>query len=160
MRPQRRDGAKKNAKEYMVDFFEYREKRETSGDPQIEELAFKVIGAAIEVHRIIGPGLNESVYRRALSHELDLLHVPHACEFPVPVYYKGLLVGEGRMDLLVDQKLIVELKCVDRLNDVHRAQTISYLRATGFSLALLINFNVAVLKDGIKRIINANRKPI
>lgn len=143
-----------------MDFFEFREKKETCGDPRIEELAFKVIGAAIEVHRIIGPGLNESVYRRALSHELDLLQVPHACEYPVAVYYKGLLVGEGRMDLLVDQRLIVELKCADRLNDVHRAQAISYLQATGFPLALLINFNVAVLKDGIKRIINANRKPI
>jgi GxxExxY protein len=98
------------------------------------------------VHRIIGPGLPESIYQRALSHELGLRGIAHVCESPVPVHYKGRLVGEGRLDLLVAGKLIVELKSVTILNDVHRAQAIAYLQAIGYPLALIINFNVAILK--------------
>ena len=137
-----------------MDVFQIRERPEKRADDETEELSHRVIGAAIEVHRCLGPGLPESVYRNALSHELTLLGIGHACEVPVPIIYKGKAVGEGRMDLLVGGKLIVELKAIDSLTEVHRAQCIAYLQATHRQLALLINFNVAVLRDGIKRVIN------
>ena len=139
-----------------MDVFDFREHMEPGADPETEALARAVIGAAIEVHRILGPGLPESVYRRAVSHELDLRRIPHECEAPVPVVYKGKHVGKGSMDILVGKRLVVELKTVILLNDVHRAQVIAYLQATGHRLGLLINFNVAILKDGIKRVVNAD----
>jgi len=120
---------------------------------ELEELAHQVIGAAIEVHSTLGPGLPEIVYRRALSHELSLRQIPHRVEEPVPVYYKGIEVGKGRIDLLIADNIIVELKVVETLLEVHRAQCLAYLAATNLKLAILINFNVAVLKDQIKRII-------
>jgi GxxExxY protein len=137
-----------------MDVFRHRERPEDCADPETEDLARKVIGAAIEVHRIIGPGLPESVYRRALSHELDLRGILHQCEAPVPVVYKGKRVGKGSMDILVGGRLVIELKTVEALNDVHRAQAVAYLNATNHRLALLINFNVAMLKDGIRRVIH------
>ncbi|MDB5174935.1 MAG: hypothetical protein JWN51_3708 [Phycisphaerales bacterium] len=137
-----------------MDVFRHRERSEDCADPETEDLAREVIGAAIEVHRIIGPGLPESVYRRALSHELDLRGILHQCEAPVPVVYKGKRVGKGSMDILVGGKLVIELKTVEALNDVHRAQAVAYLNATNHQLALLINFNVAMLRDGIRRVIH------
>jgi GxxExxY protein len=125
------------------------------GDESLERLAYETIGAAIEVHRIVGPGMPEGVYEAALSHELSLRQIPHERQVPLPVVYKGLQVGEGRLDLLVDSRLVVELKSCEQLHDVHRAQVRAYLCATGFLLGLLINFNVAVLQDGIKRVINS-----
>jgi GxxExxY protein len=137
-----------------MDVLQMRERPEKRADDETEDLSHKVIGAAIEVHRHLGAGLPESVYRNALSHELTLLGIAHNCEVPVPIIYKGKAVGEGRMDLLVGGKLIVELKAIESLTEVHRAQCIAYLQATHRQLALLINFNVAVLRDGIKRVIN------
>jgi GxxExxY protein len=134
--------------------YEFRGRAESRVDDETEKLAERVIGAAIEVHREIGPGLPESVYRKALSHELTLRGIPHVCEAPVPIIYKGMTVGEGRIDILVSDCLVVELKCVEVLTEVHRAQAIAYLQAKKLKLALLINFNVAILKDGIKRVIN------
>lgn len=125
------------------------------GDPSLEQLAHGVIGAAIEVHRLIGPGLPESVYETALSHELALRQIDHERQVPLPVVYKGVTVGEGRMDLVVDKRLVVELKSCEQLHDVHRAQVRAYLCVTGFLLGLLINFHVAVLQDGIRRVINS-----
>jgi GxxExxY protein len=125
----------------------------TCGEPEIERLGYEVIGAAIEVHRVLGPGLPEKVYKQALAHELDLRGIPYELEAPVPIDYKGKRVGEGFLDLLVGGRLIVELKTVETLTNVHRAQAIAYLQATKLLLALLINFNVTVLKDGIKRVI-------
>ena len=125
----------------------------TCGDPEVEVLAHGVIGAAIEVHRVLGPGLPERVYKEALAHELDLRGISYQLEAPVPIDYKGKRVGEGFLDLLVGGRLVVELKKVETLTNVHRAQAIAYLQATKLRLALLINFNVAVLKDGIKRVI-------
>ena len=85
-----------------------------------------------------------------------LRQIPHQCEAPVPINYKGKLVAEGRLDILVNGELIVELKVVEALNPVHRAQVIAYLQATKLTLGLLINFNVAILRDGIKRVVKTS----
>jgi GxxExxY protein len=137
-----------------MDVFDYRRQSELKADDATEELARRVIGAAIEVHREIGPGMPEHSYRDALAYELELQGIEYAREVPFAIVYKGKKVGEGRIDLLVSRSLIVEIKVVEALNNVHRAQLISYLKATNLRLGLLINFNVAVLKDGIKRVIN------
>ena len=121
-------------------------------DAQIEDAASKVIGAAIEVHRQLGPGYLESVYEEAMAVELTLRGIPFARQVVFALDYKGHKVGEGRMDYLVDGCLVVELKAVETFAPIHTAQAISYLKATKHRLALLINFNVPVLKDGIKRI--------
>ncbi len=136
-----------------MDVFDFRERAGSGVDPETEDLARAVIGAAIEVHKHMGPGLPESSYRNALSHELTLRGIAHDCEVPVPIFYKGVLVGEGKLDILVRGVLIVELKVVEALNDVHRAQVIAYLQATKLQLGLLINYNVVRLSDGIKRVI-------
>jgi GxxExxY protein len=120
---------------------------------ELDRLAHAVIGAAIEVHRLIGPGFLESVYEEALCVELQLRGIPFIRQPIVSVDYKNHVVGEGRLDLLVGNALIVELKAVDALAPIHTAQVISYLKTTGHQLGLLINFNVPILRDGIKRII-------
>ncbi len=120
---------------------------------EVDLLARNVIGAAIEVHKILGPGFLESVYERALCQELRLRETPFSLQRPLPISYKGTCVGEGRIDLLVADSLVVELKAVDCLAPIHTAQVISYLKATGLHLGLLINFNVEVLRTGIKRVI-------
>ena len=120
---------------------------------EIDKLAHGVIGAAIEVHRSLGPGFLESVYEEALCIELQLREIPFERQVPVAVKYKSRIVGESRLDLLVGGCLIVELKAVEQLAPIHSAQVISYLKATNHPLALLINFNVSILKEGIKRII-------
>jgi len=122
---------------------------------ELDQLAHDVIGAAIEVHRILGPGFLERSYQRALAIELRLREIPHAIESPIHLDYKGESIGEGRIDILVADKLVVELKTVDELSSLHEAQALAYLKATGYQLALLINFNTPVLKDGIKRIIRS-----
>jgi GxxExxY protein len=122
-------------------------------DAQIEDAANKTIGAAIEVHRHLGPGYLESVYEEALAVELTLRGIPFARQVGFALDYKGQKVGEGRMDFLVAGSLVVELKAVEAFAPIHTAQAISYLKATRHRLALLINFNVPVLKDGIKRIV-------
>lgn len=121
--------------------------------PDVDRLAHTVIGAAIEVHRHLGPGLLESIYEKSLAIELELRGIPLKQQHPVPVHYKGRRVGDTRLDFLVDDKLVVEIKAVDALIEVHTAQVLTYLRATSLNLGLLINFNVPVLKDGIKRLI-------
>jgi GxxExxY protein len=116
-------------------------------------LATEVIGAAIEVHRALGPGLLESAYHECLVHELELRKLTFEKEVPIALDYKGVVVGVAyRADLLVGNKLLVELKTVDRLLPVHKAQLVTYLRLTNRKLGLLINFNVTVLKDGIQRV--------
>jgi GxxExxY protein len=122
-------------------------------EPELERLSSEVIGAAIEVHRALGPGLMESTYEQAVCVELALRNISYLCQHVFAVEYKGQRVGEGRVDLIVDHRLIVELKAVESLAPVHTAQLIAYLRATRNRLGLLINFNVAVLKDGIKRVV-------
>jgi len=122
-------------------------------DQRVEEAANKVIGAAIEVHKQLGPGYLESVCEEALAVELTIQGVPFARQVVFALDYKGHKVGEGRMDFLIDSCLVVELKAVEGLAPIHTAQTISYLKTTKHRLALLINFNVPVLKDGIKRVV-------
>jgi GxxExxY protein len=139
-----------------MDVFDFRRREESRVDEETEALATAVIGAAIEVHKEMGPGLPEHSYQLAMSHELDLRRIPHQCEVKVPILYKGRPVGEGRIDILVGGRLVVELKALELLSPVHKAQLLSYLRVTKLQLGLLINFNVIVLRDGIKRVINTN----
>lgn len=120
---------------------------------EMRQLTGAVIGAAIEVHRLLGPGFLESVYHKALEVEFQMRGIPYKSKPPVAVNYKGYQVGEGELDFLISDVLIVELKAVEKLAPIHEAQVISYLKMTNQYLALLINFNVPVLKEGIKRII-------
>ena len=116
------------------------------------ELTGRIIGAAIAVHRELGPGKLESVYERALAIELRACGIPFRTQVPIPMLYRGESVGDFFADFVVDRKVIVELKAVDALRPVHRAQVPSYLRATELELGLLINFNVSVLKHGVRLI--------
>jgi GxxExxY protein len=120
---------------------------------ELDQLAHAVIGAAIAVHRALGPGYVESVYEEAVCVELDFQSVPYQRQYKIAVQYRGRPVGEGCLDLLVAKILPVELKAVEALAPIHQAQLLSYLKMTGFQLGLLINFNVPVLKQGIKRVI-------
>jgi GxxExxY protein len=118
-------------------------------------LSHDIIGAAIEVHRLLGPGLLESVYEMALCKELWLRHVRVERQIDVPVLYKGcLLEASVKLDLLVERTVIVEVKSVERIVNVHRAQLLTYLRLQELWLGLLINFNVEVLKEGVRRVLN------
>lgn len=112
-----------------------------------------MIGAGIEVHRHLGPGPGEFPYEEAFKLELDLRRIPFNSQVWVTVSYKEHLLGRRRIDLVVGDRLIVELKSVDRLAPIHSAQLISYLRLTGYRLGLLMNFNVALLKEGVKRVV-------
>lgn len=116
------------------------------------EITEAIIGAAIEVHRHLGPGLLESVYEAALAHEISARGLAVERQKSVPIAYKGITLDEGfRLDLLVAGEVIVELKTVETLLPVHEAQVLSYLKLTGLKLALVINFKTALLKDGIRR---------
>jgi len=120
-----------------------------------DPLTQSVIGAAIEVHRILGPGLLESIYQKAMCHELFLRGVRHLPQQRVPVNYKGVNLGDDLvMDILVEDDLVVELKAVEALAPIHEAQLLTYLKLTGHRRGLLLNFNVRLLKDGIKRMVN------
>ena len=116
------------------------------------KLTEQIIGAAIEVHKILGPGLLESIYESALCYEFKLRNIPFKCQFEVNVIYKGQQLGGQKVDILVDDRVVIELKSVKSLPDVATAQTLSYLKATGLSRALLLNFGETKLVDGIKRI--------
>ncbi len=120
---------------------------------KVDQLASQVIGAALEVHRVLGAGFLESVYEQALAIELAERNIAFERQKPVELKYKGQIVGDARLDFLVGQCLVVELKAVDAIHPVHQAQVINYLKATNFQLGLLINFNVTQLKSGIKRIV-------
>ena len=117
-----------------------------------DELTEKIIGAAIEVHRVLGPGMLESIYEEALCHELCLRGIRVTRQVEVDVRYKDVVIKGQKLDLLVEEQVIVELKSVTRLPEVATAQTLSYLKATGLKRALLLNFGERRLVDGIKRI--------
>ena len=120
-----------------------------------EEIGKLVIDSAMKVHSALGPGLLESAYRACLAHELDLRGLDVSQEKPLPVLYEGAEISVGyRIDLLLNQKVIVELKAVEKLLPIHTAQLLSYLKLSGCKLGFLINFNVLHLKDGIKRVVN------
>jgi GxxExxY protein len=117
-----------------------------------EDITEKIIGAAIEVHRELGPGLLESAYEAALAYELSLREIKYERQKEMPVRYKGFLIEVGyRLDLLVDDRVIVELKAVTEMHPIYEAQLITYLRLSGCRVGLLINFNVPRLKDGLIR---------
>ena len=123
---------------------------------ELDFIAKGIIGAAIEVHKQLGPGYLESIYEEALAIELNLRNIKHQRQYKVNIQYKNNSIGDGRFDLLIENKLVVELKTVDILLPLHKAQVISYLKATNLHLGLLINFNTPLLKHGIKRIIYSN----
>ena len=119
---------------------------------QLNQLTHEIIGASIEVHRNLGPGLLESAYRKCLRRELLLRGIPYRKEYPLPLEYKGIRLECGyRVDILVGGAVAVEVKSVQALAPVHDAQLLTYLRLGGWRVGLLINFNVVVLKDGIHR---------
>ena len=118
-----------------------------------DPLTYQIIGAAIEVHRILGPKLLESVYEEALCIELDLRQLSYERQKHIKLSYKGHAIGDFFVDIIVEKEVIVELKSVANLARVHEAQLISYLKLTGIRRGLLINFSVATLKEGIKRIV-------
>lgn len=121
----------------------------------INDLSHELIGAAIEVHREIGPGLLESAYEGAYSHELTLRSIPHERQKLMPVLYKGVLIETGyRIDVVADQRIVVELKAVEKSLPIHRAQLLTYLRLGNYPLGLLMNFNSLKLIDGIERVSN------
>src|SRR5688572_22383924 len=120
---------------------------------EIDALAQQVVGAALEVHRALGPGYQESINEEALAFELLRLGIRFERQKSFRVDYKGHVVGEGRIDFLVDGKLVLELKAIERLQAVHKAQVISYLKATACQIGLLINFNESLLRSGIQRVI-------
>src|SRR5436305_1137568 len=122
---------------------------------RLDQITRRIIGAAIEVHRHLGPGLLESAYEACLGFELNQLGLKVEQQKPLPVVYKRVHLDCGyRLDLLVEDSVIVEIKAVERLTPIHDAQMLSYLRLTGTKVGLLINFNVRVLKDGVKRMVN------
>lgn len=119
------------------------------------ELTHQIIGAAIEVHRALGPGLLESAYEECLARELNLRTIPFDRQKPLPLVYKDVKLECGyRVDLLVDGRVVVELKAVESLAPIHDAIVLTYLRLSGCKIGMLINFNTAVLKDGIRRLVN------
>lgn len=121
--------------------------------PDVDQLAHAVIGAAIEVHRQLGPGFLENVYEEALCHELRSRSIPFERQKVIDVHYKGKRVGRGRLDLMICNALLVELKATEAVPEIDLARVLSYLKATSRQLALVINFNVTLLKHGLQRVV-------
>lgn len=119
-------------------------------DAPYKELTSKIIEAAIEVHRVLGPGFLETIYEEALAHEFDLRCIPYERQKPIPIPYKDIVAGQHRLDLMVDGKVVVELKAVKDFENIHCATILSYLRGTQTNVGLLINFNKPRLIDGVK----------
>ena len=115
-------------------------------------LTQKIIGAAIEVNRTLGPGLLESIYEEALCHEFDLRGIGYTRQVEIDVIYKGKIIKGQRIDVLIEDEVIVEIKSLSKLPEVSMAQVLSYLKATGLKRALIINFGAKMLREGIKRI--------
>ena len=121
---------------------------------KFDKLSNKVIGCALEVHRNLGPGLLESTYEQCFAHELKNAEIPFKLQHPLPVEYKGIRLDCGyRVDLFIDNEIIVELKSVDRVLPIHQAQLLTYMKLSGISIGLLMNFNVKYIKHGIKRMV-------
>ncbi|MDZ7661939.1 GxxExxY protein [Thiohalophilus sp.] len=119
------------------------------------EIAGEIIGAAIEVHRVLGPGLLESAYHECLKHEFGIRGIGYESEVPIPLKYKGIVVDQVyRADFMVDNKVIIELKSLEEIKDIHKSQVLTYLRLTGRKLGLLINFRTSLIKNGIYRVAN------
>ena len=126
---------------------------ESKLSPELEQFVRDVIGACLAVHRELGPGMNESVYSKAVCIELTTRGIPFEREKSIPIRYRGQLLCHQRLDLFVDRRLVLEIKSVEQIHSVHIAQTVSYLRVTGAEIGLVINFNVPLLKHGIRRVV-------
>ena len=125
---------------------------------EIEKLATLTVDAAFAVHSELGPGLLESAYQACFSRELELRGVGYQKELPVPLTYKGKRIEVGfRADVVLEQKLLIELKAVEQLLPIHKAQVITYLKLMNFPLGLLINFNEILIRDGIQRVLNVKK---
>ncbi|MEA2015071.1 MAG: GxxExxY protein [Thermodesulfobacteriota bacterium] len=121
----------------------------------INELSSKIIGAAIEVHKALGPGLLESAYEECLCHELSLRGIVFERQKPLPIKYKNKKLNCGyRLDIVVDNSIILELKTCETIGQIHKAQLLTYLKLSGLHLGLILNFNVPVMRKGIVRIVN------
>jgi|SRR5579863_3176798 len=129
--------------------------RRDAESQRTNEITKRVIGYAIDVHRALGPGLLESAYEECLCYELSEAHTQFRRQVALPVVYKGVKLDCGyRMDLMVDELVVVEIKAIECFSPIHEAQLLTYLKLSGKSVGLLINFNVPVLKEGLKRIVN------
>ena len=121
----------------------------------IEEIGRNIVHCAIKVHKAFGPGLLESVYQRCLAYELKKTGLTVACEVPLPVKYESVTIDAGfRIDMMIQQTVIIENKTVERLMPIHEAQLLTYLKLTNLKLGFLLNWNVPLMKDGIKRMVN------
>jgi len=120
---------------------------------EVEDIGYRVIGCGLTVHKILGPGFKEMIYQRAFCLELDAQALKFECEKKILVPYKDHLIDGHRLDLIIEGVVIVELKAIPRVTDLHRKQVLSYLKATGLRLGYVMNFNAEVLKDGTKRVV-------
>lgn len=121
----------------------------------INQLSSKIIGAAIEVHKHLGPGLLESAYEECLCHELGIREIKFDRQKPLPIEYKGQKLDCGyRLDILVEDKIVLELKSCEKVEPIHKAQLLTYLKLSGLNLGLLLNFNTEIMKNGIVRVVN------
>ncbi len=136
------------------------EDAEDAEGKRLDEVTGAVVDAAMKIRTALGPGLLESVYEKCLKHELSKRGLRVQTQVWLPVAYDGILIEGGyKIDLLVEEKVVVELKVVETLLDIHKAQLLSYLKLSGTRVGLLINFNVAHLRDGIKRLVNSPKVP-
>ena len=121
----------------------------------IEKIGWNIVHSAIKVHKALGPGLLESVYQRCMAYELEKVGLTVACEVPIPVKYEKVSIDLGfRIDMMIQQTVIIENKTVERLMPIHEAQLLTYLKLTNLKLGFLLNWNVPLMKDGIKRMVN------
>ena len=121
---------------------------------EFDPLSHKVIGCALEVHRFLGPGLLESAYERCLAHELSLAEIPFNLQVSLPIHYKELRLDCGyRIDVMVANSLIIEIKSVEKILDIHKAQLLTYMKLSGRGIGLLMNFNVAIFQNGLQRFV-------
>jgi GxxExxY protein len=121
----------------------------------IEEIGRNIVHSAIKVHKALGPGLLESVYQKCLAYELEKAGLTVVCEVPLPVKYESVTIDTGfRIDMMIQQTVIIENKTVDKIAPIHEAQLLTYLKLTNLKLGFLLNWNVPLMKDGIKRMVN------
>lgn len=122
----------------------------------IEEIGRNIVHSAIKVHKALGPGLLESVYQKCLAYELEKVGLTVACEVPLPVKYESVTIDAGfRIDMMIQRTVIIENKTVDKIAPIHEAQLLTYLKLTNLKLGFLLNWNVPLMKDGIKRMVNS-----
>ena len=122
-----------------------------------KELTEKILACAIETHKRLGPGFTEDVYEEGFAYELKLRGIRFTRQFEIDIPYRDIIIRKYRLDLVIEDKVVVELKAVSKLSEIHSSQIISYLKASGLEVGLLLNFNVRMMKDGIKRVVLSNK---